>query len=457
MNRRGRHFDVLVIGAGLSGLAAASYLSDEGARVGVIAKGGGYLHFTSGCVDVLGRGSGGEPVSDPLKSVDDLVGLVPHHPYALAGRDHLLGGLQQFQQAMAEADLPFVGDDHANLRLPTAIGSTRSTCLAPATMAAGSVLESSPMLIVGFREFRDFYPPYLAANLSRIASFPVRHLYLDVPCFRNRRHLLPLDVARGLDDAVAREEIARMVKSNLGDAGRVGFPAVLGLDHHAETFRHLSECIGRPLFEIPTLPPSVAGIRINGVLRRRLLRGGTRVEIGFWVQGRLDGNRAGEMVVDAAGGPMTHTADAFILATGGTGGGGISAHQDGSLHESVFGLPVEGPGDRSAWYHARFLGPDPQPISLTGVPVNERLQPLLASGAAVENVFVTASNLPHWDPVHEGSGEGVALATAHKAAAEVLSVLGARPHRPARSPTEQENLNVSAGHISLSRAATLDS
>jgi glycerol-3-phosphate dehydrogenase subunit B len=147
------------------------------------------------------------------------------------------------------------------------------------------------------------------------------------------------------------------------------------------------------------------------------------VEIGFWVQGRLDGNRAGELLVDSAGGAMAHTADAFVLAAGGTGGGGINAHQNGSLHETVFGLPVEGAGDRSSWYHPRFLGPDPQPITLTGVRVNERLQPLLSSGAAVENVFVTASNLPHWDPVHEGSGEGVALATAHQAATEILGIL----------------------------------
>jgi glycerol-3-phosphate dehydrogenase subunit B len=423
MTRRGRHFDVIVIGAGLSGLAAAERLSAAGARVGVFAQGGGYLHFTSGCVDVLARAPGGEHVSDPLAGVVELIRQAPQHPYALAGKEHLLEGLQRFRELMAEADLPFTGDVHTNLTLPTAIGSIRSTCVAPVSMAAGRMYDPSPMLVVGFRGFRDFYPPYLAANLTRLASFPVRHLYLDLPGFRDRRHLLPLDVARGLDDAATREEVARIVKSNLGDAGRVGFPAVLGLDRHPEVFQHLSALIGRPLFEISTLPPSLPGIRINGALRRRLLHTGTRVEIGFRVQGRLDGSRAAELLVDSAGGAVSYTADAFVLATGGTGGGGISAHQDGSLYETVFGLPAEGSGDRSSWYHSHFLGPAPQPISLTGVRVNERLQPLLSSGAAVENVFVTASNLPHWDPVHEGSGEGVALATAHRAASEILSAL----------------------------------
>ena len=225
MIRPGRHFDVIVIGAGLSGLAAANHLSAEGVKVGLIAKGGGFLHFTTGCVDVLGKTPNGEPISDPLNGIDDLIARVPHHPYAIAGKDHLVEGLRKFQQAMAEGDLPFEGHEHANLTLPTAAGSTRTTCLAPATMVRGSMSESSPMLIVGFRRFRDFYPPYLAANLDRTARFPVHHLYLDVPAFRDRHHLLSLDVARVLDDAGTREDIAGMVKSNLGDAGRVGFGA----------------------------------------------------------------------------------------------------------------------------------------------------------------------------------------------------------------------------------------
>jgi glycerol-3-phosphate dehydrogenase subunit B len=457
MTRRGRHFEVVVIGAGLSGLAAACFLADEGVRVGVIAKGGGFLHFTSGCVDVLGHMSDGEPVSDVPAAIDDLIARTRSHPYALSGKAHLLEGLRRFQAMMTEAGNPFAGDTQSNLTLPTAIGSTRTTCLAPTTMAAGSMGESSPMLIVGFRGFRDFYPPYLAANLRRHSSFPVRHLYLDLPRFQHRHHLLSLDVARQLDDPATREEIARCVKANLGDAGRVGFPAVLGLDHHGDCFRDLAKRIGRPLFEIPTLPPSLPGIRIDRALRQRLMKRGARVEIGFWVQGRLDGNRAGEIAVDSAGGATTYTADAFILATGGTGGGGILARQDGSLRESVFGLPVQGPADRSSWYHQRFLGHDPQPISLTGVAVNEHLQPFVGSGGALENVFVTASNLPHWDPVHEGSGEGVALATAHKAAAEVMSRLGASSSRSAPSARGQGSGGATAEHMSAGRVRRLES
>ncbi len=423
MSGRGRHFDAIVLGSGLSGLVAALQLAGAGLRVGLFAKGGGYLHFTSGCIDVLGRDTQGRSIHNPLVAVEDLVGRESRHPYAIAGRQMLVDGVQTFQEAMHTANLSFSGDLHANLLLPTAAGSARCACLAPAGMIHGRLDEQTPMLIVGFDHFRDFYPPFLAANLRRICAFPVRHLYLDVPALRGRRHLLPIDLARALDDPAIRQEVGRLVTANLGDAARVGFPAVLGLEAHGAAVAHLEQLIGRPIFEIPTLPPSVAGIRVSQVLRRQLLQRGVRVEIGFWLRGRIEGGRATEIVVDSAGRPTTHRAEAFVLATGGTGGGGISAGPDGALRETVFDLAVQGPRDRAAWSNQSFLGPEPQPISLAGVRTNGHLQPFTASGQLVENVFVTASNLPNWDPVHEGSGEGVALATARKAATEALALL----------------------------------
>jgi glycerol-3-phosphate dehydrogenase subunit B len=324
---------------------------------------------------------------------------------------------------MAGEWISFVGDLHSNVTLPTAIGSTRTTCLAPTGMAAGDMARDDPILIVGFRHFRDFYPPYVASNLQRFAGFSVRPIYLDVPVF-SRRHLSSLDIARALDDPTSRQTVAKLVRANLGDAHRVGFPAVLGLDAHHEAVTHLQDVIGRPVFEIPTLPPSVPGIRIYQALRRRLKLRGVQVEIGFWVRGRIEGRGAVEIEVEAAGRPTVYRADTFILATGGTGGGGIAAEPDGSLRESVFGLAVEGPESRVAWTLPRFLGPQPQPISLTGVRTNERLKAITPSGEVIENLFVVGSNLPGWDPVREGSGEGVALATAWKAASEALQLAG---------------------------------
>jgi len=418
VQRRLRHYDAVVIGAGLSGLVAAAALTEAGARTYVVAKGGGYLHFTSGSVDVLGRDPRGRPVQNSLSACAELSAQWPAHPYALAGLRSLEGGVDLFRRIMASAGYPFVGDVSRTVSLPTSIGSTRITSLLPLSMAAGDLDRHEPMLIVGFAGFRDFYPQYLAANLVRRAPFAVHGLCLDLPRLQGRRHLLSVDVARAFDDASFRTEVAQHLRVNLRGAGRVGFPAVLGLDRSREAVAHLEEGIGVPVFEIPTLPPSVAGIRIYHALRTWLLRHGARVEIGFWARGRRNGVQATGVAVEAAGRETIYEAEAFVLATGGVGGGGILACPDGALRETVFDLPVEGPHDRTEWFRASFLESEPQPISLVGVRTNERLQALLEDGTPLDNLFVTASNLPGWDPTREKSGEGVALATGWKAARE---------------------------------------
>ena len=45
---------VVVVGAGLAGLAAAIRLAQGGASVSVVAKGAGGLHLSPGTIDVLG-------------------------------------------------------------------------------------------------------------------------------------------------------------------------------------------------------------------------------------------------------------------------------------------------------------------------------------------------------------------------------------------------------------------
>lgn len=427
MNTPGKHYDAVVVGGGLSGLLAAATLSESGAQVFLIGKGGGYLHFTSGCVDVLAKDAEGNPVSDPVDAMYALARRYPEHPYALAG-DALEPALDLFLRIMQEMDVPFTGTVDENVQLPTAIGSTRTTCLQPESMAAGDVTSLMPMLVAGFSNFRDFYPPYLAANLSRAINMPVQAAYLDLPQMSRRRHLLSVDAARLFDEPACRMEVARAVRAVLDDAERVGFPGFIGHEHSREAWLDLQSQIGVPVFEITTLPPSVPGIRVQNALRRWLLRRGVRTETGFWVTGRRDGSSIQAIDVESAGRRTRYTADAWILATGGVGGGGIHAASSGHLQETVFDLPVTGARDRNTWFTQQFTGDAPQPISLVGVATNDRLQPLLGNEQPLENVFITASNLPHWDPTREGSGEGVALATGYKAALGALAVLGQTVH-----------------------------
>jgi glycerol-3-phosphate dehydrogenase subunit B len=75
-------YDVLVIGAGLAGLTAATRLAEGGARVMVLAKGVGATHLAPGTIDVLGYAPTDRVVERPGEA---LGALGPEHPYGRIG------------------------------------------------------------------------------------------------------------------------------------------------------------------------------------------------------------------------------------------------------------------------------------------------------------------------------------------------------------------------------------
>ena len=84
MNKR--NSDVLVIGAGMSGLVAALAAARRGRKVTVLSRGVGALAIGSGCVDILGYVNGQAVSGHPL----DAIGSLPAaHPYRLLGRDRV--------------------------------------------------------------------------------------------------------------------------------------------------------------------------------------------------------------------------------------------------------------------------------------------------------------------------------------------------------------------------------
>ena len=64
--------DLLVIGAGLSGLTAAHTAAKAGLKVHVITKGLGALHWSAGTIDLFGYSADEHnlPVRRPLEAID---------------------------------------------------------------------------------------------------------------------------------------------------------------------------------------------------------------------------------------------------------------------------------------------------------------------------------------------------------------------------------------------------
>jgi glycerol-3-phosphate dehydrogenase subunit B len=413
--------DVLIIGAGPAGLLAAWVARQRGAKVRVLASGIGTTHISPGWIQVLNE--------SPGVFLESWIAAHPEHPYALAGMDALNGGLAALREVCARAGLNYVSDEDpsiasgqalaANFRLPTVLGAVIEAAVVPESFASGDLRQPGAMLIAGPAGWRDFFPKLCADNLVR-QGFPAQVATFDLPEMHTSKFdATPVGLARLFDRADVRERVAAQLRPKLDGATRVGFPAVLGLDHSAEAWRDLSDRLGVPVFEIPTLPPSVPGMRLYNAFKAALTQAGVPILLDMTaVRGVVEGGRATGIVVPDVVRDRTYRADTFILATGGLYGGGITSDYTGTLREAVFGLPLQTPaGSQDDWFAPQFLGQAGHPIHRAGVPANAQMQPVDASGRIIlANVRVAGRLLAGCDPLAEGSTEGVWLATAYRAA-----------------------------------------
>ncbi|MBN2549659.1 MAG: anaerobic glycerol-3-phosphate dehydrogenase subunit A, partial [Anaerolineales bacterium] len=414
--------DLLVIGAGLSGLTAAWQAAKAGRRTRVIAKGRGALYWHSGCIDILGYepGQGNRPVESPIESLQNLASTHPDHPYTLCGIQHIQEALQAFQELCAQAGYPLYGDLSRNWLLPSALGVARPTCLAPESMISGDLHRKDSMLIVGFEGFPDFYPELIAANLA-LQGVAALGLSLDLPALKERRFVTGRVLADLFETAQFQGEVARALQASLGGetaskAERVGFPAVLGLRRPLETLQNLREQIGLPVFEIPTLPPSIPGMRLHNLLVSAIEAAGGHVYDGMQVIGSDPGEEGSLAVVwtEAASRRKAHRAEQYVLATGGILGGGLVAHYEGHLQEVACDLPIQAPADRHEWLQRQFLAPVPHPIFTAGISVNQDFQPVSPDGTVCyQNVYAAGTGLAGADALGERSFDGIALATGY--------------------------------------------
>ncbi|GAB4408356.1 MAG: glycerol-3-phosphate dehydrogenase subunit GlpB [Anaerolineae bacterium] len=416
--------DVIVIGAGLAGLLAAVHAVRQGARVRLIANGWGQQIVSPGWISVFDGTEG-----NTLAAVQDFAAAHPDHPYALVGPEALVNALALLQEIAAEIGEPFAPPrpDGCNLRLPTMLGGMQTPLLAPLGIANGDLTDvHGPVLIVGFDGWRDFYPEMVAGNLSR-QGIAARAVSVSLASGRPGWDEWPADLAHRLDDPALRAAIVRQVQPHVRDAVKVGFPAVLGMERHADALREFQAALGCPVFEIPVLPPSPAGTRLSNGIRRWLLRQRARVQIGHpVVRAVVEGGRCVGVEVGALGHTNPFYADVFILATGGLYNGGLQSDETGRLWEPIFGLPVSGPpGEgRAGWYRERLLVAEGHPIHREcGLRVNAQMQPVNGEGAPLlENVFAAGHLLAGFNPLTDGCAEGVALATGYRAACAALTV-----------------------------------
>jgi glycerol-3-phosphate dehydrogenase subunit B len=413
-----------VIGAGLAGLTTACQLVQSNQRVLLVATGIGALVLASGCVDVLGfqPGDSTNPVKNPSSQLNDFLAERPDHPYQIVGQANLEAGVQAFLKLVNQNGLDYQGDLTRNWLLPSGAGAIRPTCLAPASLAKGELSTGESMLIVGFSQMRDFYPTLISQNLNEQDLTKAAACLIDVTIPRaGKVDVVPTEVAHAFEKADFRRQVVNAVKNKSKGYNRIGFPAMLGLDQHREVVADLEKGLGKPVFEISALPPSIPGRRLFEGLKQAFLQAGGRLIIGGKVaDGTIEGGRVSQIRLETANRLKPIQAHNYVLATGGIFGGGLEAHQDGIVTEQIFGLPITEETNRHKWFHKNFLSPHGQPIFNYGVKVNQQLKPVNGSGAPLaENLYAVGAILAGSEWTRGRTGEGAALATAAAAVKQI--------------------------------------
>jgi glycerol-3-phosphate dehydrogenase subunit B len=411
------HYDVVVIGAGVAGLSAATRLAESGARVCVLAKGIGSTHLAAGTVDVLSYDP--DRVESPAAALPGFVAARPDHPYALLGVDAIAPAVGWFAERIErgpQAGYRYVGSLERNHLLPTAVGAARPSALVPETMAAGDLGAERPVCVVGLRVLREFHASLCAGNIARLG---VEARGIELRLDLDRPEVNALGLARRFDDRAFRRDFASRLAPRLEGDERVALPAALGLRDPHGAWSDLQDRLGRPVFEVPTPPPSVPGMRVFHALRAALRAAGGRLVMGARVVGaKREGARVTALLADTAGRATTFGARSVVLATGGFASGGLALGSDWVVRDTVLDLPLRGvPEPGRPRFGPEYFGD--QPLARAGVAVDGDQR---AEGA--ENVLVAGAALPGAEPWREGSGEGISLTSGHRAAELLLAADG---------------------------------
>ncbi|HBZ54419.1 MAG TPA: anaerobic glycerol-3-phosphate dehydrogenase subunit B [Syntrophobacteraceae bacterium] len=418
-HRASSKIDLIIIGSGLAGTAAACFAVTQGLKVAQISASLGELPFASGLLDLLAIYPRQEQKlwDNPWDGIAALIDRSPSHPYAKLGVDTIREAMQGFLAFLEASGLEHHGLPDGNVHLATAVGTLKTTYRVPQSMwhGVGALQQKLPTLLVDFYGMKDFHGRLMLEGLrhrwptlnTKTLPFPMTFPGVD------RQNLL---FAEALESPEVRAELADSIRPNLDGAQMVGMPAVLGVHSTAEVIADLEGRLGVGIFEIPTLPPSVPGLRLQETCENSLRSQGVQIlqdrrVIGF----QTDGLQCTGIITGTDSWRETTEADGIILASGRFLGGGLAAERNGII-ETIFGLPVVQPSARNLWHRDRFLDHRGHPVNQAGLAVDNDFRPLGPDGkVAFQNLFAAGSILAHQDWIRTKSGAGLAIATAYGA------------------------------------------
>ncbi len=428
------NYDCLIVGGGFSGLTCGIRCQGAGLSTAIISAGMSALHFSSGSIDLVGYDHERKIVYRPFEYLEKFTGAAPDHPYAHCGVETVRESLFFLKDVLAAEEMEIHNNGDENHFHVTGMGTLKPTFFSQRSVFNSAISQAfarkAKIAVLNFEGYRDFYPELAITNLLNNSLFRDVEISTGKLVFpdygdpqKNPFEYRSIDVARIFDTIQYLDEIAEQIKREAGDAEFVAMPAFIGIQNYKKHHQILQMLTGKLIYEIPALPPSILGMRLDDALKSRFAELGGVLIAGDMVKGG-----------DFRGGLLDHVhtqnygtarlrAKAFVLSTGSFFSGGLVSDARG-IREPIFDLRVSATSPRSTWHSPQFLDRKGHPFLEFGVETNGRLNPLDAGGNPVENIFCTGALLPHYNPIREGSGGGVAVATGFHAANQIIKACG---------------------------------
>ncbi len=408
------HTDLMIIGAGMAGMSAALFAANRGIST-IVAGAAGALEYSSGLLDLWGLNNQGNGyIDNPWQAVNRLNQTSQWHPLAGIAPHDIQKAFDELCQSLKDQGLTYQGKDEANSPVITAFGTVKPSYRIPLTMARHqAVLDSQdPVLILdiqGLREFRaGFVQQVLEAKRPNIDTASI-----VFPGMETRSELSTPLMAQAMETQQVQDKFAAQVAPLIKGKTYLGIPAILGINGSEDIWAGLEKKLDIKIFEIPTAPVSVPGIRFKESLKKSLEGPCVTLLPNQMVKTATVYPVKG-FVLDIAS-PLGNTqikASHVLLASGRFLSGGLISDRCG-VKESIFNLPLGLVPKRENWHGNDYFDPRGHKINQAGILTDASLRPLDSKKNPIhDRLFAAGSILGGQDWMHTRSGAGLSIATA---------------------------------------------
>lgn len=170
---------------------------------------------------------------------------------------------------MKDFGVPHYWEKTDNLEMMTPQGTLKLTGCVPQTMknAVLALREKPPGMILDINGLKGFSAHQIVDNLKE--TWPdLRSARILFPDSGHLGEIYPEYMARALESGISRKKLAAAILPHVQNAKIVGIPAILCIHRSLEIQADLEALIGARLFETPTLPPSVPGLRLKEMFEK---------------------------------------------------------------------------------------------------------------------------------------------------------------------------------------------